>query len=340
MLLSVGTTVRVQYEYQNNLKDIDEVVGYKSDVLIDGEPFFDATEGYGMDRLPRTIMGKKANGNIAMIVVDGRQPAKGYFGANQGELAAIALHYGLVSAYQFDGGGSSTMIIRKDDELTVVNSPSDGMERSDSDCLLVVARVPALEYTIERDSNSITFHVNILDNLIKYQDLFIEINDEKKKIVNGEVVFSSLKTYEFYRYYFYGYDGKDYTNIIYSGVINTTKEIPIIENVIVNTIYDQNNLPQYEVKCVVKDPNQALESITIVVGKKIYQINNDVFLIPYEETELLQKDGMFIRIRFNIGDEIMTHVENITSFNLEVKSSTTLLEELKQKINKQINNCY
>ena len=36
------------------------------------------------------------------------------------------------------------MIIRKDGGLVVVNSPSDGGERSDANCLLIAVRMPEI----------------------------------------------------------------------------------------------------------------------------------------------------------------------------------------------------
>ena len=60
------------------------------------------------------------------------------------EMAATMQYYGCVDAWKFDGGGSATMIIRKqsgfevsasfneklNDDWVVVNSPSDGNERN------------------------------------------------------------------------------------------------------------------------------------------------------------------------------------------------------------------
>jgi len=52
------------------------------------------------------------------------------------ELAELMVAEGAHHAYNLDGGGSSTMVVQD----TVVNSPSDGRERSNSDGLLFFAR--------------------------------------------------------------------------------------------------------------------------------------------------------------------------------------------------------
>jgi GH25 family lysozyme M1 (1,4-beta-N-acetylmuramidase)/SH3-like domain-containing protein len=76
---------------------------------------------------PRTAVGASANGRyLIMIVVDGRQP--GYSeGCTLYELAEMLIKYGGVhNAINLDGGGSSAMVIEKNGEPDVVNSPIEG----------------------------------------------------------------------------------------------------------------------------------------------------------------------------------------------------------------------
>ena len=88
---------------------------------------------------PRTTIGFKANGEIVLYVVDGRQPNFS-IGLSDRACAEYMANLGCVDAIRMDGGGSSAMTIRfpGDEKLTTVNSPSDGQERHDSDCLLLV----------------------------------------------------------------------------------------------------------------------------------------------------------------------------------------------------------
>ncbi|MGX5770606.1 phosphodiester glycosidase family protein [Microbacterium trichothecenolyticum] len=81
---------------------------------------------------PRTAVGVIDENHLVFVVVDGRQP--GYSeGVNLTELADIMLDLGATTAYNLDGGGSSTMYF----DGEVINSPSNGGERGTSDILYI-----------------------------------------------------------------------------------------------------------------------------------------------------------------------------------------------------------
>ena len=81
---------------------------------------------------PRTAVGVIDDNHLVFVVVDGRQ--SGYSeGVTLTELAAIMQDLGATTAYNLDGGGSSTMYF----DGEVVNSPSQGEERGTSDVLYV-----------------------------------------------------------------------------------------------------------------------------------------------------------------------------------------------------------
>lgn len=81
---------------------------------------------------PRTAVGVIDENHLVFVVVDGRSP--GYSaGVDMNELAQIMLDLGCTTAYNLDGGGSSTMYF----DGEVVNQPSNGGERGVSDILYV-----------------------------------------------------------------------------------------------------------------------------------------------------------------------------------------------------------
>ncbi|MBH0023800.1 phosphodiester glycosidase family protein [Salinibacterium sp. SWN248] len=83
---------------------------------------------------PRTAVGVIDDNHLVFVVVDGRDP--GYSaGVTLPELAEIMQSLGATTAYNLDGGGSSTMYFNG----TVVNQPSNGGERETSDILYVGA---------------------------------------------------------------------------------------------------------------------------------------------------------------------------------------------------------
>lgn len=81
---------------------------------------------------PRTAIGVVDDNHLVLVVVDGRDT--GYsVGATMTELATLMQGLGAVTAYNLDGGGSSTMFFNGE----VVNQPSNGGERGTSDILYV-----------------------------------------------------------------------------------------------------------------------------------------------------------------------------------------------------------
>jgi exopolysaccharide biosynthesis protein len=73
---------------------------------------------------PRTIIGKYANDDLIMIVVDGRQDDWSS-GVTLERLQDKLLELGVKDAYNLDGGGSSAMYYNG----ALLNRPSDGRER-------------------------------------------------------------------------------------------------------------------------------------------------------------------------------------------------------------------
>lgn len=81
---------------------------------------------------PRTAVGVLDANHLVFVVVDGRSPGHSA-GVTMTELAEIMQDLGATTAYNLDGGGSSTMVFGG----TVVNQPSQGRERGTSDILYV-----------------------------------------------------------------------------------------------------------------------------------------------------------------------------------------------------------
>lgn len=81
---------------------------------------------------PRTAIGVIDDNHLVFVVVDGRSPGHSK-GVTMTELAQIMIGLGATTAYNLDGGGSSTMYY----DGRVVNTPSNGGERGTSDILYV-----------------------------------------------------------------------------------------------------------------------------------------------------------------------------------------------------------
>lgn len=78
------------------------------------------------NRHPRTAMGKKADGTIVLLVVDGR--AKEAAGMSIPELQQLMKWLGCSDAINLDGGGSTTMYVKGQPYQGVVNYPTDNKQ--------------------------------------------------------------------------------------------------------------------------------------------------------------------------------------------------------------------
>ena len=76
--------------------------------------------GKAMASNPRTAIGVKSDGTILMVVADGRTDESE--GLSLKQLAEFLKKQGAVTAYNLDGGGSSTMVFNG----SVVNTPTGG----------------------------------------------------------------------------------------------------------------------------------------------------------------------------------------------------------------------
>jgi hypothetical protein len=139
-IVELGDTMIVQRKMIGDFAGVNWAVGAYGKLVSNGEK---VTNIIGIDptlRHPRTAVGVKNDGSVFFIAMDGRQT--GYSqGATLYEMADLMLSYGAVTAYNFDGGGSTTMALRQsNDTFSVVNEPSDGSPRLVTNSLFLAVR--------------------------------------------------------------------------------------------------------------------------------------------------------------------------------------------------------
>ncbi|MCL2810684.1 MAG: phosphodiester glycosidase family protein [Clostridia bacterium] len=91
---------------------------------------FTAISTRGSVRAPRTAIGQLAPLHYVILVVDGRRPEYSN-GMSLPELQALFLDMGVETAFNLDGGGSTTLYFLGE----IINRPSDHRERTVSDIL-------------------------------------------------------------------------------------------------------------------------------------------------------------------------------------------------------------
>lgn len=115
--------------------DVQEAISGPFFLVKDGE--ITAPEDGGL--IPVQSVGMTAQGEVILFEADGRQSDS--VGMTVYEQAELLQQAGCVNALYLDGGGSATVCTRREgtDTLKVQNSPSDGIERTVSSALLLVA---------------------------------------------------------------------------------------------------------------------------------------------------------------------------------------------------------
>ena len=97
---------------------VKEAVSFGPPLIVNGKPTIASGDG-GWGFAPRTAIGQRENGEVLMLVIDGRSFDS--FGATLKDAQDILMEYGAVNAVNLDGGSSSTMVLND----KVINKPSD-----------------------------------------------------------------------------------------------------------------------------------------------------------------------------------------------------------------------
>ena len=222
--LKVGALVRVQREFTGDFSGVTSATGYNG-VVFDEDGIFDfQANGNLSNRAPRTVIGMTEDGTLVMMVVDGRQGVKDMYGCDGYELTAIMRAYGCIKAYNVDGGGSSTIVVRSEDGLVVLNSPSDGHERSDGNCILICTVDPNYKTEV-KDIKETSARVTVSTNLDEYKeyDIYINLDNKMIKLENGEVELTNLVHNNKYNYRVYYKKGEEFIATQTVGSFETPK---------------------------------------------------------------------------------------------------------------------
>ncbi|MBR2743111.1 MAG: S-layer homology domain-containing protein [Clostridia bacterium] len=159
--IAVGQTYRITFKAANDVwNDVTEAVGGGQILLADGLVLPDSTT----EAAPRTAVGVTADGLLVAAEIDGRKPGHSA-GVTVTETAEFMLSLGCTDALMLDGGGSSTVYLRKTGFATgeVINEVSDGVPRSNANSLLfennvtpdgMVYRLQLYPYNIEALPNA------------------------------------------------------------------------------------------------------------------------------------------------------------------------------------------
>ena len=342
-LLAAGTKIRVQYEFNDpSVEGIENFIGFPFTIIEDKKVINADT-----NRHPRTIIGQRENGDVILAVIDGRQNNKGMYGVNSYEMAAILGYYGCVDGWNLDGGGSSTLIVRKQPNWTfgnenngfninqsewyVTNNPSDGNERSDGNHLLVVVKMPEVTVDIESATETtIVLNVMLLSELDKYKNLYILFGKEYYEVKEGKVTITGLKKNTEYDFWLYAKVGDQYINLMNCQSYSTSKTKPTDISVTVSLLEKDGKVQilfRYKVDfdeavrtIVFIDSNgerylSASKTLLAERSKEIYEMINDGKIeINYLVNKLFPEEQLIIE-EFDIKFDSMYIIDEILFMN-------------------------
>ncbi|MBV8530798.1 MAG: phosphodiester glycosidase family protein, partial [Candidatus Eremiobacteraeota bacterium] len=130
-----------------DLTSVIAAIGGGPLILHEGAWYDDAGGPNGGEfskRIPCSGAAIAPDGRLFLIEVDGRQPEISV-GLKRAEFAELMRSLGATEGLALDGGGSSTIAVRRvgESEADIVNSPSDGIERPIGDGLFVYSTAPS-----------------------------------------------------------------------------------------------------------------------------------------------------------------------------------------------------
>ena len=251
--LKKGCYVVAQFEIYGGYENCESAIGWHTVQRLDGKDQ-NVSNSYNNRGYPRSVFGVTSDGKVALITGNGTTKS----GLYAQEINAVCKAYDITTAFQMDGGGSVTMIIRNaNGGFDTVNEPSDGSDRSIYNGLFFVVKDVEAEVTPTNiTQTSLELDVNVLDygkdgNVSNtYVNLYGKAKNgqeitKQAEVINGKVKFDNLDSNISFTYKI-AYKMEGSTEIIESldgGTVKTAKSVPTIKEVRVN--YKGENLEVY-----------------------------------------------------------------------------------------------
>ena len=273
LALQNSPKIRVQYEIIGAYADASSLAGCQSTIVYENTFIQDMNDFTGT-RAPRTVVGVKADGTIVMMVIDGRQGSavneEGMYGADFTELSAIMKYYDCISYYNLDGGGSSTMVIRDESGLRVLNSPSDMRERSDGNCILIVTKEPSFTATVTHVEET-SVNLNVTTNSSTIKKIFVEVNDKFYEVNYGQVKIDNLVhgNKYYYNIYYENANGEMVKTLHY-GSFSTEKKMFKVLGVIYEELDDA---------FIIKIRGTDIDNISTMESASVYLNGTETFAL-------------------------------------------------------------
>ena len=135
--VEVGDKIKIDINSAPDYKKIETAVGGGGVLVRDGIAQTEFSHNIS-GKNPRTAVGLDETGKkLTFVVLDGRRDDAR--GMTQTELAELMVELGCYTALNFDGGGSSVMVLDEFSDKKVINTPSDGAVRNVTNSIGIVS---------------------------------------------------------------------------------------------------------------------------------------------------------------------------------------------------------
>ena len=334
--LNVGVKIKVQAKFvSDEMNNVETAAGYHMthrnngvDTTIPGYNQAQLNSQYDAKRYNRSIFGQTADGTYVLITADKSNPQKEgtrYEGLRFWETNAVLKHYGVTEAYQQDGGGSVTAIIRNGEgAFDVVNEPSDsksGTERSIFNGMFFVIRDPG--FTINKNTitrNSIEINVKDSNVFDEYKNIKVTLNDKTYNLTSNSLIIDGLKE-DTEHIVTIRYDieenGKTTTGIYQLKA--KTKAFKMPDPGLTISKINKESIT------IIKEESEYfswIQNVVVHVGDNTYNMGNEK---EFEITDLISETEYEVYFTYNV---VEPSTGNIYNGKTETTSFTTLAIEL------------
>ncbi len=344
--LKKGAYVVAQYEIGGGYLNCESAIGFHTVQRLNGVDM-NVDNSYNTRGYPRSVVGFTEDGKVALITGNGTSKS-GFYAQ---EINAVCKAYNIKTAFQMDGGGSVTMILRNQSGgFDVVNNPSDGSARSIYNGLFFVVKDATTEVNIDKvTGDSIELSVDIKDfgmfsNVsksyvnIKGSTATGKVVEKTQEIVNGKVKFDNLESNVKYTYNIqFKVDGKEELEKSFtSGEVYTAKEMIAIKEFRIE--YEEGNL---KVSIMLNDPDKSIDGL---IKLSFDGGENFEFVTPGKSYTIKEFEGdplsnIYIKFDYNLNDGEGNKTLEYTDIKI-VANPVAYMEAILYNINSQCESCF
>ena len=310
--IKVGDYVKCQQDYTGEYKDVINSTTYYWKILHEGEVMFEGHSNaqkrkeleekycnpgdmsYVTCSKARCLFGVKADGSVVMASISGSTST----GMSLSEAAAYMKEIGCVNAWDFDGGGSATIVARNElGQIETINTPSDagdGTERRVGNAFLMVVRDPGFKVKSKSSTpSSVVLERKTGTGYDEMENIVVEINGVKKTLSATDQLVEFTGLEENTRYdakVTYTFEGKEYST-----------SMPVVTKKYAPNINFEPTSKGFYVSVRNTDTTVYVSKVDLTIDDKQYSIQTtDGEIINYEINDLSKNQNYNVSYKYTV----------------------------------------